>query len=172
MGFDFSVSLELTESQMLIDYGLSSLPIRTSPDDESVCGTFDYADLNAFLLLIMGLYQPDEDEDLSSFEELAKKARAGSQIPVKLVKDLGKKDPFITISESDALSKAVEILGSGVHRVAAVREGTNQVIGMLSQLRLIRFFWEHGRSFPSIESLYLCNLRDLKIGSSSVIAIK
>lgn len=120
----------------------------------------------------MGLYQPDEDEDLSSFEELAKKARAGGSIPVKLVKDLGKKDPFITVSETDVLSKIVEILGSGVHRVAVVKEGTNKVIGMVSQLRMIRYFWEYGRAFPSIEALYPCNLRELGIGTTSVVSIK
>jgi len=158
--------------QMLIDHGLSSLPIRTSPDDESVCGTFDYTDLNAFLLLIMGLYQPEEDEDLSSFEELARKARAGGSIPVKLVKDLGKKDPFITVPESAPLTKVVEVLGSGVHRIAVVREGTNQVIGIISQLRLIRYFWDYGRCFSSIEALYPCSLRELGIGSSTVISIK
>lgn len=157
---------------MLIDYGLSSIPIRSDPNDGSVCGTVDYSDLNAFLLLIMGLYQPEDDEDLSSFEELAKKARAGNSIPVKLVKDLGKKDPFIQVKETDGLPKVMEILGSGVHRIAVVKEGTNEVIGMLSQLRLVRFFWEFGRSFPSIESLYPCSLRDLNIGSSSVISIK
>lgn len=120
----------------------------------------------------MGIYQPEEDEDLSSVEELARKARAGTSIPVKLVKDLGKKDPFITVSETDHLSKVVEILGSGVHRVAVVREGTSQVIGMVSQLKVVRYFWEHGRSFPQIEQLYACNLRDLNIGSASVISIK
>ena len=157
---------------MLIDHSLSSLPIRTSPDDESICGTFDYTDLNAFLLLIMGLYQPDEDEDLSSFEELAKKARAGGTIPVKLVKDLGKKGPFVTVPESAPLTRVVEVLGSGVHRIAVVREGTNHVIGIISQLRLVRFFWEFGRCFSSIEALYPINLRDLNIGSSSIISIK
>ncbi|KAA8906528.1 hypothetical protein FN846DRAFT_778260 [Sphaerosporella brunnea] len=160
-----------TACQILIDYGLSSLPIRTAPNDESVCGTFDYTDLNAFLLLIMGLYQPDEDEDLSSFEELAKKARAGGSIPVKLVKDLGKKGPFVTVPESAHLTKVVETLGSGVHRIAVVREGTNKVIGIISQLRLIRFFWEYGRCFSSIEALYPCSLRELNIGSNSVISI-
>lgn len=157
---------------MLIDYGLSSLPIRASPENESVCGTFDYTDLNAFLLLIMGLYQPDEDEDLSSFEELAKKARAGGTIPVKLVKDLGKKGPFVTVPESAPLSKVVEVLGSGVHRIAVVREGTSSVIGIISQLRLVRFFWEYGRCFPSIEALYPRSLRDLSVGSAAVISIK
>ncbi|CUS09700.1 unnamed protein product [Tuber aestivum] len=157
--------------QTLIDNELSSLPIRSSPNAESVCGTFDYSDLTAFLLLIMGLYQPDEDEDMSSFEELARKARAGSTIPVKLVKDLGKKDPFITVPETEGLAKIVEVFGSGVHRIAVVREGTNQVIGMISQLRLISFFWEHGRSFPTIDQLYPRSLRDLNIGSGEVISI-
>jgi len=160
-----------TACQVLIDNGLSSIPILSSDQDGTVCGTVDYTDLNAFLLLIMGLYQPAEDEDLSSIEELAKKARAGSSVPVKLVKDLGKKDPFITVNETDELSKVVEILGSGVHRVAVVKNGTTKVIGIVSQLRLIRYFWENGRVFPAIEALYSVNLRDLGLGSSSVISI-
>ena len=157
---------------MLIDHNLASIPIRSDANDGSVCGTIDYSDLNAFLLLIMGTYTPEEDEDLSSVEDLARKARAGTSIPVKLVKDLGKKDPFVTVSETDPLSKVVEFMGSGVHRVAVVREGSQQVIGMLSQLKVVRFFWEHARSFQAIESLYSCNLRDLNIGSTSVIFIK
>ncbi|KAI5813841.1 hypothetical protein BZA77DRAFT_320473 [Pyronema omphalodes] len=160
-----------TACQMLIDHNLSSLPIRSSPSEESICGTFDYTDLNAFLLLIMGLYQPEEDEDLSSFEELAKKARAGGSIPVKLVKDLGKKGPFVTMPESTPLSRVVEVLGSGVHRIAVAKEGTDKVIGMISQLRLVRFFWDFGRCFSDIEQLYPQSLRELGIGSTSVISI-
>ena len=151
---------------------MASVPIRPSPNDESICGTFDYSDLAAFLLLIMGVYQPEEEEDTASFQELAKKARAGSSIPVKLVQDLGKKSPFVTVSEKEGLGKVVEIFGSGVHRIAVVREGTDHVIGILSQLQLITFFWEHGRSFPAIDQLYPCSLRELNIGSSRVISIK
>lgn len=170
---------------MLIDYDLSSLPIR-QPGSDVVCGTFDYSDLNAFLLLIMGIYQPEEGDNLSSFADLARKVRAtlglqlmltgqareGSSIPVQQVKDLGKKDPFITVSSTDALSSVVEIFGSGVHRVAVVQEGTQHVIGMLSQLRLIRYFWDNARSFPSIEALYPSTLRQLKLGSTAVISIQ
>jgi CBS domain-containing protein len=119
----------------------------------------------------MGVYQPEEEEDTASFQELAKKARAGSSIPVKLVQDLGKKSPFVTVSEKEGLSKVVEIFGSGVHRIAVVREGTDHVIGILSQLQLISFFWEHGRSFPAIDQLYPCSLRELNIGSARVISI-
>lgn len=120
----------------------------------------------------MGVYQPEDEEDTASFQELARKARAGRSIPVKLVKDLGKKAPFVTVCENEGLAKVVEIFGSGVHRIAVVKEGTDQVIGILSQSRLIGFFWEHGRSFPVIDQLYPCSLRDLNIGSSRVISIK
>lgn len=120
----------------------------------------------------MGVYQPEDEEDIPSFQDLARKARAGSSIPVKLVKDLGKKTPLVTVPESEGLATVVEIFGSGVHRIAVVKEGTDQVVGILSQLQLIDFFWEHGRSFPAIDQLYPCSLRDLNIGSVRVISIK
>ncbi|KAF8423887.1 hypothetical protein EV426DRAFT_533734 [Tirmania nivea] len=157
--------------QLLIDHNLSSVPIRKSPTDVSVCGSFDYSDVSAFLLLIMGVYQPEDEEDIPSFQDLARKARAGSSIPVKLVKDLGKKTPLVTVPESEGLARVVEFFGSGVHRIAVVKEGTDQVVGILSQLQLIEFCWEHGRSFPSIDQLYPCTLRDLNIGSTRVISI-
>ena len=157
---------------MLIDHSLSSIPIRSSPTDESVCGTFDYSDLAAFLLLIMGVYQPEDGEDTSSFQDVARKARSGSSIPVKLIKDLGKKAPFVAVPESEGLARVVEIFGSGVHRIGVVKEGTNRVIGVLSQLQLIGFFWEHGRTFPEIDQLYPCTVRELNIGSTGVISIQ
>ncbi|RPB25561.1 hypothetical protein L211DRAFT_783175 [Terfezia boudieri ATCC MYA-4762] len=157
--------------QLLIDHNLSSVPIRKSLTDKSVCGSFDYSDVSAYLLLIMGVYTPEDEEDIPSFRDLARKARTGSSVPVKLVKDLGKKTPLVTVAESEGLARVVEIFGSGVHRVAVVKGGTDQVVGILSQLQLIGFFWEHGRSFPSIDQLYPCSLRDLNIGSARVISI-
>src|SRR5688572_2944108 len=99
---------------------------------------------------MVGLYSPEEHEDVSSFQDLATKARTGNSIPVKLVKDLGKKAPFTSISEDETIGKAIELLGSGVHRIAVTKEGSKNVIGVLSQLALIRFFWENARSFPGI----------------------
>ena len=120
---------------------------------------------------MVGLVQPEEG-DISSFQELAKRAREGNPIPVKHVKDLGKKNAFTILPESAPLPLAVEIFGSGVHRIAIAKEGTNEVVGVLSQLRLVEFFWENGRNFPSVDSLYPQQLKDLSIGSSQVIAIK
>lgn len=133
--------------------------------------TFDYIDLNAYLLLVVGLAQPDE-EHITSLRELAKKAREGSKIPLKDVKDLGRKDPLITLPHTADLRRAVETFGSGIHRVVILKEGTDEVVGILSQWRLVKFLWENGRSFPVIDSLYPQNMRSLRVGSSEVMCIK
>lgn len=75
--------------------------------------------------------------------------------------------------------QAVEIFAGGVHRILITREGGSgngsgfgEVVGVLSQLRLVRFFWENGKNFPAIEGLYASSLQDLQMGSKSVWAIK
>lgn len=137
-------------------------------------GTFDYTSLNAYLLTAVGIAQPTE-EHVERFAQLAKKASQGEPIPLRDVRDLGRRDPLTYLPESANLVKAIEIFGRGVHRVLIAREGPGgkaEVTGLLSQTRLMRFLWENGRNFPVIEQLYSQYLRDLKIGSNSVVAIK
>lgn len=119
----------------------------------------------------MGLVHPDEDH-LQSFQELVKKGRGGNKVPLKDVKDLGNKEPFVTLPHSANLTKAVEVFGGGVHRIVVVKEGTEDVIGVLSQLRLVKFLWENRQSFPVIDRLYPQTLKDLGVGSQQVISIK
>jgi CBS-domain-containing membrane protein len=145
--------------------------IRESPEHTSAIGTFDYTDLNAYLLLVVGLVQPAE-EQLTSFRQLAQKAQEGSKIPLKDVKDLGRKEPLTTLPASASLTTAVETFGSGVHRIVVVKEDSTEVVGIVSQSRLVKFLWENGRSFPMIDQLYPQYLKDLRIGSQDVIAIK
>ena len=121
--------------------------------------------------MVIGVAQPDEDH-IRDFRELVRKARAGATIPLKDVKNLGKKEPLTFLPHTANLMKAVETFGKGVHRIVIVKEGTSQVVGILSQSRLVRFLWENGRSFPSIDQLYAQYLRDLKVGSNDVISIK
>jgi hypothetical protein len=146
--------------------------LRDSKDTQHATGTFDYSDLNAYLLLVVGLAHPDE-EDVASFDELAKKGREGKPIPLRDVKEVGnKKEPLITLPHSADLTKAMEVFGSGVHRVLIAEEGTTNVIGVLTQLRLVKFFWENRQSFPDVDQLYPHLIKDLMIGSKSVLAIK
>ena len=147
------------------------LLIRNSSADQSAIGTFDYKDLNQYLLFATGSLQPDE-EHLGFFQGLAKKAKAGHKIPIKDAKNLGTKEPFVTLPHTANLTAAVEAFGGGVHRIITVKEGTNQVTGILSQLRLVKFLWENGQSFPVIDQLYHQFLKGLGIGSQDVISIK
>lgn len=139
--------------------------------ESAVIGTFDYTDLNAYLLTVIGLAHPDEAHE-QDFLELARKAREGKSISLKDVRELGRKEPLTFLSENADLMKAIETFGKGVHRALIVKEGTEDVIGVLSQSRLVKFLWENGRSFAAIDQLYPLYIRDLKIGSNSVVAIK
>lgn len=121
--------------------------------------------------MVVGLAHPDETQK-EIFDGLATKARDGKAIPLRDIQSLAKKGPFITLPESDNLTKAIEYFGSGVHRIVVCKTGTADVVGILSQLTLVQFLWENGNSFPAIDRLYLSTLRDLNIGTQNAISIK
>ncbi|KAI9678384.1 MAG: cell separation during budding [Bathelium mastoideum] len=167
------ISVEEATNLLILGGPPNVVLIREHDHLRQAIDTFDYSDLNAYLLLVVGLAHPDQ-EDVSSFNELAQKGREGKAIPLQDVKDLRKKEhkePFIRVPHTQTLTKAMEIFGSGIHRIIVVKEGTSDVIGVLSQLRLIRFFYQHGGNFPAIDQLYSVPLKDLEIGSRNVIAI-
>ena len=145
--------------------------IRPDPKSRRAIGTFDYSDLNAYLLLVVGLARPDVGH-LQSFNELARKGREGKVIPVKDIKDLGRREPLVVLPHTAKLTQAVETFGSGVHRIMIAQEGTQDIIGILTQLRLVRFFWENGRDFPQIDRIFPNSLMDLRVGSKAVRSIK
>ncbi|KAL3463174.1 hypothetical protein BJX64DRAFT_257743 [Aspergillus heterothallicus] len=158
-------------TNILIDTGAPVLLIRETPQHKTAVGTFDYNDLNTYLLLAAGLTQPDE-ELLPAYDELARKAREGTPIPMEDVKELGRKDPLTTLPASASVMTAVETFGGGVHRVVVIDDQKdNEVVGIFSQFRLVKFLWENGRCFPVLDQLYPQSLRDLKIGSHAVISI-
>jgi CBS domain-containing protein len=158
---------------LLVKHGAPNVVLlREDANTLKATGTFDYGDLNAYLLLVVGLAHPEEG-DIENFDELAQKGREGKPIPLRDVKEVGgKKEPLITLDETTNLSKAIEVFGSGVHRVLVAKEGTEHVVGVLTQLRLVKFFWENRSSFPGVDRLYGQLIKDLSLGSKTVLAIK
>ena len=145
--------------------------VRDGPASRVAITTFDYCDLNAYLLLVVGLGHPDEAH-VQSFNELIRKGREGKPIRLEDIKDLGRREVFITLPHNANLTHAVEIFGSGIHRIIVVEEGTMDVVGVLTQVRLVRFFWENGRNFPAVYDLFPSCLRDLGFGVRPVKSIK
>ena len=155
----------------MIESSSPVLLVSSAPSEKTAVTTFDYRDLTQYLLFATGQLQPDEDRR-QFFQSLAKKAQQGQPIPVREAKNLGIKEPLITLPHTADLTRAVEIFGGGVHRIVVVKERTDEVIGILSQLELVRFLWENGSSFPNIDQLYPQTIRDLGIGAQQLISIK
>jgi CBS domain-containing protein len=151
--------------------GANVVLLHDNPESRVAIGTYDYDDLNAYLLLVIGLANPPQDV-AGSFNELTKKGQEGKPIPLKDVKNLGKKEPLVTLPKTAKIPQAMEVFGGGVHRILIVEENTDNVIGILTQLRLVEFFWENRTNFPVVDQLYPQLIKDLNIGSRSVIAIK
>lgn len=159
-------------TKLLIEGGPPNVVLlREDASTLAATGTFDYSDLNAYLLLIVGLTQPPEDFDPALFEEIRNKGRQNEQIPLRSIKGLVSKEPLITLPHTADLTKAIEVFGSGIHRILVVEEGSTDVVGVLTQLRLVRFFWDNRQSFPRVDELYPELIKDLHIGSPTVLAI-
>ncbi|KAI9738192.1 MAG: cell separation during budding [Cirrosporium novae-zelandiae] len=146
------------------------LLVRETPEAENIIGTFDFNDLNAFLLFNIGVLQPDESQR-DTFNELGRKARGEGKILLRDLAILGKKERFVTIPDNANLSKAIETFGGGVHRVVLVKEGTDKACGVLSQFRVLKFLWENRNCFPDLDKLYPLTLDRLSVGSQTIIAI-
>lgn len=144
--------------------------VREKSTDKKPVSTFDFNDLNAYILVVVGLANPEDDEQAAMYDEIARKARERVAIPLRDIQPIWRKEVLVTFPADEPLSKGVEVLGSGIHRVVVT--GSNRdVIGVLSQLKVLEFFWEEGVSFPEIDRLYPLPLRDLRLGTQQIIAI-
>lgn len=164
---ELSTSIEDTTKLLIRSGAPNVVLIRESVKTKTAIGTFDFSDLNAYLLLVLGLAQPDE-----AAQDLAERARGGEAIPLRDVLDhLGKRDTPAILPDTADLTKAMEMLGSGAHRIIICKEGTSEAVSVLSQLRLVRFFWENHQNFAATEQLYMRFLKELNLGVKQVVSI-
>ncbi|TID29021.1 hypothetical protein CANINC_002169 [Pichia inconspicua] len=159
--------------ETLVNHGLTSVPVENFKNDLN-CLTFDYTDLNAYLLLVLNKLNVEDLKNLDYTPKdqipiLINNAQRGQQVPVKFVIKLTNKNPFIKLLESDTLSTVVEILGTGVHRIAIIND--NKLTGILSQRRLVKYLWDNARRFPSMEPILSSSIKSLHIGSSNPVTI-
>ncbi|KAF7191547.1 Protein SDS23 [Pseudocercospora fuligena] len=164
---ELETSIEDTTKLLIRSGAPNVVLVRESHKTKTALSTFDFSDLNAYLLLVLGLSQPDE-----AAAELADRARRGDVIPLKDVQDhLGPREEPVFLPHTANLSAAMEVLGTGHHRVVITKEGSTEAISVLSQLRLVRFFWDNHENFAATEALYSVTLKDLDLGAKEVLAI-
>jgi len=146
--------------------------VRQDRSSRQAVGAFDYDDLNAYLLLVTNLAYPPTAE-LSQIQHVLDRASKNEPTPLHDIQYLlGRKAPPAFLDHTDTLTKAVEIFGGGTHRIIVKKHGTPEVVGVLSQLRLLRFFWENMASFRSVFQLHNRTLKELELGSHTVVSIK
>ncbi|TKA68693.1 hypothetical protein B0A55_08086 [Friedmanniomyces simplex] len=164
---ELETSIEDTTKLLIRSGAPNVVLIRESRKTRTAIGTFGYSELNAYLLLVLGLSQPDE-----LAQELAERAQGGDTIPLRDVNEhLGPREQPAFLPHTAELSRAMEVLGGGVHRVVITKEGTSETVGVLSQLRLVRFFWENHQNFTATERLYALSLKELGLGAQHMVAI-
>lgn len=141
-------------------YELTCLPISRNG---SVYDTFDYADLNGYLLLVLG-HISVKGAHGAEFDEALRKAQQGIPATVEFASQFGARDPFVRMSTSTSLGAAIQKFASGVHRIAIVGGPQDHVVGILSQRRLIKYIWNNIRKFPQLEPVLDRSLEELQIG--------
>lgn len=158
---DHNVSVE-TAFELLSKYNLTCLPLSR---DGQVFDYFDFADLTGYLLLVLGHITVKGDHN-PEFSKLVKEARRGIPAPVGFAAQFGGgRDPFVRMSAHSTLVQAFEKFASGVHRIAVASSSTGELIGILSQRRLVRYIWSNFRKFPCLESVLETTLEDQRIGT-------
>lgn len=150
-------SLSVEEAfNTLVRNHLNSVPVEAFPGDMD-CLTFDYNDLNSYLLLVLNKIQVNN-------QKVTEDCQNGKPVPVGEIVKLTPKNPFYKLPETETLITVMKILGSGVHRVAICNPEMTFVKGILSQRRLIKYLWDNAKNFASLESLFNYSLQDLQVG--------
>lgn len=144
--------------------------IRETASETTAISTFDHNDLNAYLLVVLGLAHPGE-EHVALYDDMSKKAQAREPIPLGDIQPFCRKEELVTVSGDEELPMAIQAFGSGIHRILVTGAG-GEVVGVLSQLKLVEFFWNEGLNFRVIDELYPRVMRDLGVGSHQIIAVR
>ncbi|CAF3522140.1 unnamed protein product, partial [Fusarium graminearum] len=159
---EFDTSVEEATKALLKSH-TNVVLVREDASTHTAVSTFDYTDLNVYLLVVVGLAKP-EDDQVELFNSILAKAQEGGQIPLR-------DESLVALPSEEKLAQAIQILGSGIHRLM-VTATSGEVVGIASQLRIVEFFWNEGVNFPSIDRLYPAMLRDLGVGTKDIVSVK
>lgn len=166
---DMETSVE-EATMLLLKNGPGNVILIKDGPARTAISTFDYSDLNQYLLVVVGLAKPDEDH-IELYDGLAKRAQERQAIPLRDIQSICRHEQLVSLPPDEFLPGAIEVFGSGIHHILITTE-SGDVVGVLDQLKVLEFFANEGINFPSIDRLYSTSLRDLRIGSQQIIAIK
>ncbi|KAI0803454.1 hypothetical protein GGR55DRAFT_662661 [Xylaria sp. FL0064] len=166
---DMNTSVEDASMALVKNTASNVVLIRENATSTKPVSTFDYSDLNAYILVVVGLAHPPDDL-VELYDDIAKRAQARDSIPLRDIQPICRKETLVTLQGDEDLARAMEVFGSGIHRIL-VTNFQAEVVGILSQLKLMEFFWNEGVNFRVIDELYPKLMKELGIGSQQIIAV-
>ncbi|KAI9474379.1 hypothetical protein BX667DRAFT_470077 [Coemansia mojavensis] len=165
----------------LIEHGIQSVPLYDSKS-HSYVGMFDVHDLSAYILARRGSVgqTPSVSQSSDMGSPLARQAlehseggrRASRSDAVSRISDLSHLNPFYSVVPETTVAQVAQVFAKGAHRVA-VMESERAIRGILSQARVVRFFFEHSDDAASAaEKLLLdASLESLRLVTRDVVTV-
>ncbi|KAI8320797.1 hypothetical protein GQ54DRAFT_298408 [Martensiomyces pterosporus] len=169
----------------LIQHSIQSVPLYDAAS-KSYVGMFDLHDLATYILSRRGNKSGSESITIStgsSPSPLAREALGGGRgdgEPVSKISDMSHMNPFYSVLPETTVAQIAGVFASGTHRVA-VMESERVIRGILSQTRIIRYFFEQcgsispelGNGVPDGERALLDkSLRELGLVTNNVVMAK
>lgn len=114
-----------------------------SSGKKNYIGLFDYADLNAFLLVAVQSHAMPASFDPDRVRKIIAKGKEGGDASVGLACDLSQKNPLVTLPPTAGLIPLLTVFARGRHRVLLVDDETDTVHGLVEDRQLVRWFTEH-----------------------------
>ncbi|KAH7099682.1 hypothetical protein BKA62DRAFT_283016 [Auriculariales sp. MPI-PUGE-AT-0066] len=128
--------------------------------DGQYMGLFDYADVNAFLVLASNSHnlRPFElaDQRIAEILSCAKKGH----VPVRLVINLSEKNPLVIVPRSAELLALLGVFSRGTHQVI-VEDDDQTLLGIVSDMRLVTWFMTSASTHPGLASVLISPLSAL-----------
>jgi len=145
--------------QLLFDYNILSVPVLTEKarlggeeDEEEKCiGLVDVLDVLTWLVEIcnkpLGNSEIGESTSIKTDDKnlLKRRCEQFTQEPVHRIVNLSKRNPYVTVKETEILKDVVEQFKvQRLHRIAVVdKHNEEKVIGILTQHDVLRFMYRH-----------------------------
>ncbi|KLO19339.1 hypothetical protein SCHPADRAFT_71299 [Schizopora paradoxa] len=127
----------------LISNNTDCLAVKSG--DGTIEGLFDFADVNAFLILAANLHALSQDF-INSYPVVKAIINAANgdagRVPVKLVCNLSEKNPLSVLPSSASLIDLLAVFAKGIHRVLirAPASSSSSFLGYTSAFSLLRYF--------------------------------
>ncbi|KAJ2378271.1 cell separation during budding [Coemansia sp. RSA 2607] len=123
----------------LIQHNIQSVPLHDARTQTYV-GMFDLHDLAAYLLTTRPSTASGNRRDSTGSPLMRRAVRAGE--PVGRLADVSQANPFYSVLPETTVAQVAAVFAQGAHRVA-VMQNDRRIRGILSQTRVVRYFFEH-----------------------------